>query len=735
MNSRYFRSAAIVVALGSSALAQSNTISRVRIPHVSAAPSLQDMIRGAHGNSLEVTDFKQRHPLDGAPASRSTTAYVSYDDKNLYVAFLCRESRSELRAHMSKREDISNDDTVSVSLDTFHDGKRAYEFFSNPLGIQADAVISEGSSSDDFSFDTQWKSEGKLTGDGYAVLFSIPFRSLRFDASNATWGVSLGRTIASNSELSTWPQITERVEAYVPQFAPVAQPEGVSAGRNIQLTPYAFVSQQRFLDDNADIPGMKHDTALRGGLDAKMVLRDHFTIDATVNPDFSQIESDEPQVTTNQRYEVFFPEKRPFFLENADYFDTPGEELLFTRRIVDPQYGVRVSGKAGDWIVAGMYADDRAPGKLEPLGSPLRDARAENFAGRLQRVFSGSSNVGVLFTRRQFGGNSVNLVDVDARVKLNENWIVSGQAIQSSGRTLDGSSANGTAVYTEIRQSGRNAFFSSAYRERTANFAGNELGFFRRTDIRQTRNEFDYTWHSEGGRLQSSGPQITSTIDWDRAGQLQDWNLDVPMWLRFKGPIAVSAGRTESFERYLGLGFRKHQSYATFSSSQFDKLSFDASLSKGNEINFFPGKGILPFLGNSQDSSAGLTWRPKTQLRVEQRYIYSRLGIGPRAVFNDHLSRTKVNYQFTKALSLRAIMDYHGTLPNPALVDLTKFKQLNFDVLMTYLIQPGTAFYIGYSDRYENLLLDPLTGLQRIGGPNKGTSRQLFAKLSYAFNF
>ena len=154
----------------------------IRVPPIADhAPRLEDFVSGNPGAAgLKITDFLQREPHDGAPVSQETTAYISYDDRNLYVAFVCKADPRTLRAHMVKSEDIAGDDSVSVSLDTFHDGQRAYEFFANPLGIQLDGITAEGVDDDDFSFDTVWQSKGRITKDGYVVLFSIPFKSLRF---------------------------------------------------------------------------------------------------------------------------------------------------------------------------------------------------------------------------------------------------------------------------------------------------------------------------------------------------------------------------------------------------------------------------------------------------------------------------------------------------------------------------------------------------------------------------
>ena len=518
-------------------MAQEKSKPSVQVPHVNRAPRLEDFINDTPREAeLRITDFRQRRPQDGSPASEATTAFLAYDDLNLYVAFVCKGDPRTLRAHLAKREEIAGDDEVSVSLDTFHDGQRAYEFFANPLGIQMDAITTEGTTTDDYSFDTVWQSKGRITADGYVVLLTIPFKSLRFNPrAGSTWGLALGRLIPRNNELSTWPHLTEKIEAYVPQFATANSPEHASSARNMQFIPYVFASRERILDHDEDTlaPKITRQTVHREGLDAKIVMHDSLTLDATVNPDFSQVESDEPQVTTNQRYEVFFPEKRPFFLENTDFFDTP-ETLLFTRRIVDPQFGLRLSGKIGNWKIGMLAVDDRAPGRQVLETDPLDAAHALNFAGRLQRLFGGSSSLGVMFTRRQFGPASTNLGSIDTRLKLGENWVFTGQYMRSFSLN-NGADLAGSAAFAELRHASRRFNSTTTYLDRSADFAGNDLGFFRRTDIRQVQQKFEFLWRPERGALLVAGPLPSGFATWNHAGQLQDWSADLPLYFSFKG--------------------------------------------------------------------------------------------------------------------------------------------------------------------------------------------------------
>src|SRR5260370_3398501 len=322
-----------------------------KIPRVHRAPKLEDFLENHPREAeLTVTDFRQNTPGDGTPATESTTVYLSYDDKNLYAVFVCHDEAGEIRAHLSKREASDQDDGVGVLLDTYRDFHRAYFFYSNPLGEQTDAIYTEGQGYD-FSFDTLWDTAGRVTSDGYVVFFSIPFKSLRFSSDpEQTWGVALYRVILRKSEYDYWPYVTQRVEGLTQQFAPVGGLENVSPGRNIQFIPYGLLANDRFLTQRnprtaAMPPGFVDKFEHRAGLDAKFVAKDALTFDLTLNPDFSQVESDDPQVTVNQRFAVFFPEKRPFFIENAGFFATP-IDLFFSRQIANPQFAPRVTVQA-----------------------------------------------------------------------------------------------------------------------------------------------------------------------------------------------------------------------------------------------------------------------------------------------------------------------------------------------------------------------------------------------------
>ncbi len=323
-------------------------------------------------------------------------------------------------------------------------------------------------------------------------------------------------------------------------------------------------------------------------------------------------------------------------------------------------------------------------------------------------------------------------------MRLTPNWTFTGQAIQSYRRNPDGAHVSGPAYYAELTRSGRHFTYSTNYSDRSPNFQS-DLGFIQRVDIRQGEQYASYLWRPNGKHLVSFGPTASALVNYNRLGQIQDWLAGGTFDVAWNGPTQLSLSRYETFELYLGQRFRKARSGFSFFTGWLKWLEMYGSYGQGSEINYSPAQGLPPFLGNSQSGSFGATFK-LPRLRLEESYLYSRLGArgdspveGSPAIFNNHIFRSKVNYQFSRALSLRTILDYYAVLPNPSLVKQDRFKQLTPDFLLTYLVNPYTAVYLGYTERYQNFGFDaagqPLYNLSR--APTTLSSRQLFVKISY----
>lgn len=818
------------------------------IPRLTRAPTLEDFLEMKPQSETalqmaKVTGFVQRDPHDGEKVSEETEAYLGYDQKNLYLVFVCFDDPKKVRARLSRREDIYDDDQVEVMLDTFHDRRRAYAFQTTPLGVQWDAIYTEASREEvngnfDTSFDTVWDSRGKVTSRGFVVWMAIPFKSLRFPATkDQEWGIILYRGIVRKNEDSFWPQVSYKVAGRLGQAATLYGLEGISPGRSIELIPYGIMRGFRGLDQRDPYnPYFQNATAQgQAGMDAKFVIHDHFVLDLTANPDFSQVESEDPQITVNQRFEVYFPEKRPFFLENEDYFRTPFD-LFFTRNIQDPSAGIRLTGKEGPYSAGLMATDDRAPGLAVPSFCPasspicsdsLSGVRSYFTIARVSRDIFKQSSVGAVYTDWECPttGEFNRVGGIDTRLKFNANWTLEGQAVVSSsnlqglnasnlettceyglypfssGNTGNNNYYAGPADKLDLKREGLHFSYEGIYDDISPGFV-TVPGFVNRVDIRGLYHIIDYRFRPKKGWVVDWGPSLNQRYVFDHEGNRLDTDYQPYLAIQGRGQTFIYLFPYEELRErlrpqdfyFLGLSvaqnqdYHEHRSGASFQTGYFKKVTVGASYDWGDGVNFVPAANALPqsLLGRLDTASGTLTIRPVKPLKIENTYLFERLRateneylfalqevalsetpglpIG-RGIFNNHIVRSKWNWQFTPRLSLRLILQYNSVLANTPgsqlylpmpcpqgtqvcpppepfypYTYLPTEKEFNTDFLLTYLIHPGTAVYVGYNSDLQNLnhelMQDPagLAGLYTAKG-YMNDSRQFFVKVSYQFRF
>ena len=745
----------------------------VHVPRVQTPPRLEDFLdmkppEELARNMAKIDDLRQYIPKYGEPITQATHVYLGYDDKHFYVVFVCFDSDpGKIRARLGRRDEIFDDDYVEIDLDTFHDHRRAYQLWSNPLGVQLDNIWTEGQGPD-FSFDTVWQSRGQVTEKGYVVWMAIPFDSLRFKpADEQTWGMILWRVIPRLSEEANWPGVYLTMDGLLSHEGTVHGISGISPGRNFQLVPYAFARSHRALDtiDPNNVHFVSDKLDPQAGLDAKFILKDSFVLDTTVNPDFSQVESDEPQITVDQRFEVFFPEKRPFFLENAGYFNTP-INLLFTRRIADPQFGARLTGKRGPYSLGILLADDQAPGKSVPAGDPLFGRTAKVGVFRLQREIFGQSSLGVIYTDRELAGGFNRVGGLDGHFKLGHQWAAAFQGVTSSTRLSDGSRLAGPAYKGYLRHTGQHFYYDLEYDDRSPGFftdvgflADNQVQrpFIRsrtitapnlRTDMRSASQYVLYQFRPESKWLISWGPSVSLNRMWDHSGRPLDAFHDVGMVWELPGftffEVFQTADRellrAQDFTSMAGDQAFSHRQNGFYVGSQIlPQLNFKTQYSRGTAINFLPPAGQPPALAQVTRANVDVTLRPLRPLRVENYYLLERLTdrADGGSIFNNHIIRSSWNWQFNREFSLRVILQYDTVLANASRTSLDTTKKFNADFLFTYLLNPWTAVYVGYNGDYQNVdLLTSPAGAELIrtrGFLNDG--RQFFVKLSYLVRF
>lgn len=716
-----------------------------------------------HGDAAlqmsKVSNFVQRDPHDGEKVTEPTDAYLGYDQKNLYVVFVCFDDPKKVRARMSRREDIYDDDQVEVMLDTFHDRRRAYAFQTTPLGVQWDAIWTEASREEvsgnfDTSFDTVWDSRGKVTERGYVVWIAIPFKSLRFPATQKQeWGIILYRGIIRNNEDAFWPHVSYKVQGRMGQAATLNGLEGISPGRSIDLIPYGIMRGFRALDTRDPTNPYFQKAMAQGqtGMDAKFVIRDHFVVDLTANPDFSQVESEDPQITVNQRFQVYFPEKRPFFLENEDYFRTP-IDLFFTRNIGDPSAGIRLTGKSGPYSLGVMATDDRSPGLAVPDNNLLSGTRSYFTIARASRDIFKQSSVGVIFTDWEYpSANEFNRIGgVDARLKFNPNWTLEGQAVVSSTNLGNGYRA-GPADKLDLKRDGLHFSYEAIYDDISPGFT-TVPGFVNRTDIRYAWQEADYRFRPRRGWIVDWGPTLINRYVFDHNDMRLDTDYAPYLAVQGRGQTFIYLFPYEELRERLrpadfftltqNQDYHEHSSGASFLSSYFPKVTLGASYHWGDGVNFVPPSTVAPFLARLDTGTATFVVRPVKPLKIENTYLFERLRTVGRShgILNDHILRSKINWQFTPKLSLRLILQYNALLANtPGTTNpytgLPTSRQFNGDVLITYLVHPGTAIYVGYNSDLQNLDVTPGVGVSNTARGYVNDSRQFFVKVSYQFRF
>ena len=742
----------------------------IQIPRIETAPTLADFegmqpdLRVSK-SMVKVTGFIAREPADGAEPSQNTDVYLAYDDHNLYAVFICWDKEpNKIRARMTRREDIFSDDSAEIMIDTFNDARRGYVFAANPLGVQWDALWTEGSigngqpadfSGFDSSFDTVWNSEGRLTGQGYMLLMAIPFKSLRFSSSDIQqWRIILNRSIPRTNENLFWPRISNQIQGRFNQAASATGIDHISPARNIQLIPYGLLRGFRDIDDRDPNHPFFESRTLQPeiGLDAKFILHDSFVLDATVNPDFSQIESDQPQITVNQRFAVFFPEKRPFFLENSNYFDSP-IRLVFTRNIGHPEFGLRLTGKSGPWALGILASDDRAPGEALSPSDPHAGDRATYTIARVSRDVLDQSTVGAIFTDREFAGGYNRVGGIDANLKLDPHWRLQGQAVTSSTFDVIAGTprADGLGYKLDLERTGRQLNLQSQYLDFSPNFE-TQTGFVNRVDLRQQILKSTYYWRPEGKFLISYGPTLEQFNIWDHSGT----PLDYFFYPGFR--VDMTRGTYVNFHPFGYDDVRLRPiDYGTLSrvtaypqpfwgidgaTSWFKQFELTAFFVSGAGVNFNPASGQAPSIGHEDQGNFTFTFHAAGRLRIDNAYLleHVRERDAHLTAVTNHIFRTKWNYQFTRNLSARLILQYNAVLSNTAISSLSPNKNFNTDFLITYLIHPGTAVYVGYNTDLgnldRNLGLDPLTGaILTTRNSFINDSRQFFVKASYLYRF
>ncbi len=719
------------------ALCHENSISYT-IPYTESIPEIDGKIsEGEWAGAERLYLDNETDPSQNIPALVDTEVFLMEDGLNFYVAFIAYDPEPDkIRVFYSDRDSCWDDDRVGVVIDTFNDERRAFQFYANPFGIQMDAIHDDIVESTDYSWNAIWDTNGKITENGYIVEMKIPLDQLRFPAGldKQTWGIDLVRYYPRNKRhrLSNNNK-NYNVSCYLCQLKKAEGFNQLEQDLNLRIVPTltATYSEDRpapLTDEWQD------DFKLDAGVDIRWGINQDSYLNATINPDFSQVEADVAQLNVNNTYSLYFPEKREFFLEGADYFNT-NLNLVYSRNISSPDYGIKITGKRDVHTYGLFYTNDETtnfiiPGNQGSYLASLEDMESRNSVFRYRSSVSRDIDLGVIFTDRRADGYSNTVAGIDGNIRLGNSDRIELQLMKSYSeypeiiRTYYGQEAkiDDIAYILDYSHDDGSWFWRTRYADFGDDFRA-DMGFVSRVDYRETDISGGHTWRfspeSNFNSISISGGWENS---YDEAGNKLGEEFDIT--LRADGALQSFIFLT--YRR--GEDFYYNTYFDTYSVSLFGRMrpaaGVDLSLdvSYGNDIDYLnirPGKqlSINPWI----DLQLG------KHFMASLRHNYQKMEVNGEKLYSINLSDLRFTYQFTIRSFIRATIQYSNTRYNQSLylfdID-SRATYLTTQVLYSYKINPQTRFFIGYSDTgYQN---DDLTKIYK-------TNRTLFTKCSYAW--
>jgi hypothetical protein len=578
---------------------------------------------------------------------------------------------------------------------------------------------SRSEASGDTSWNALYASAGQLVEDGWTAEMAIPVKSLRYPSRPPgepyRWGFQVRRQILSKDEAAVWAPVSRNDPNFLGQIGVLDGMTDLSTRRNIELLPSFTAVGSRALRPGGEFGS---DAVTEGGIGLKFGVTSGLTFDFTYNPDFSTIESDTQQIEVNHRFPINFPELRPFFLEGQEIYQIPGRpQPVQTRRIVDPRYGAKLTGKLGARTSIGLLvADDEAPGNVDEIGSSVFGKRATNILGRLKYDVYRNSHVGFIFTDREFLDSYSRMVGADTSLRLGQTHNFGFRVFAADQVDLNGVRKRGWSPTAAIMKTGRNLRYSFISNSLSPDFA-NQLSFVQRTDQISHMSNVSYRWWPESWIL-NWGPGFRYNRLHDFDWVLQNVDAGPNVNFAFANNITLDVSVNRDMERYRDIEFHKTRYSISGSVNTNRRILLSGNFGNGDQIRFIAD----PYLGRLVDYGATVTLRPSSRLQSVIKLDGNRF-TDPRTdtlAFDIKILRIQTTYQFTDRLLVRNIMERNT-------FDETLFA----NVLVTYRVNSGTVFYVGYDDRYQGgTAIDAVRyqddGLRR-------TNRTFFTKLQYLY--
>lgn len=699
----------------------------VALTRAEVAPKIDGVLDDAVWQAAKPwSGFVTAKPDYGKPASERTDVYLAYDRERIYAAFRCLDSEPDkIKTSICRRDNCDSDDWVALVLDTFADQQGGYMFVVNPSGIQMDGMLNQdGNANGDY--DMVWESAARMDGDGYAVEMAIPFKSLRYPfRKSLTMAFGAARVIVRKSEQAHFPEFNPEGGSMLTQFQRITLND-VKFAHNYELLPAVTFSQDHLQQQGSWQRGERQfDFSLTG----KLGITSDLTLDATYNPDFSQVESDAGQIDFNLRSSLFYSEKRPFFLEGKENFamaapmeQDPLYTVVHTRTIVDPLLGFKLTGKVGRRdMVSAIFALDEFPGRVaEEEGDDELAGRDAAFAVfRYKRSLRKDSFLGGFYTGREFAGAYNRVLGADGRFRLTPSSILEFHAFGSLSR--DGAGADtvgGSALGLRYNYNTRNWYIEAGFNDISRDFR-TDVGYVSRVGLTTLPWLVIHSIYPKSKFIQKIEPFWWGYVARDRfSGLFETANVLVTRFfmprqsqLRFDAILGneVFADRRFTINAWRVIGYTQI----------LKQLYLEAQVRRGDMIYY---DADAPFQGKGTSVSAALVFQPLAKLNNTFSLNFTDFfrKDGGEKIYDYTILRDRLTYQLNKYLFLRAIVEYN-----------TFYKRLAADLLASFTYIPGTVIYVGYGSAYEKVRWDAGERDYLPGDDLLRTKGSFFFKASY----
>lgn len=667
--------------------------------------------------STGLTGFKTFIPDYGKPHEEKTVVYISYDSENIYFAFKCYDSEPDkIKTSFSPRDKIRPDDWICINLDSNNDDQSLIALYTNPSGIQMDARWD--GQKEDHGVDIIFESAALIDNEGYNVEFKIPYKSLRYSRQDIVqMGVIFERKISRYSSQATYPSLDPEMAMNFLLANMKINFRDIKHYTLFEVLPAITYSNLKTAQNGelaVDVNEPEISATAKLGISSDLIL------DVTYNPDFSQVESDAGQVEENQRYALYYPEKRPFFLEGNEHYGFAGSggfdpfrSIVHTRQIVNPELGIKLSGKIGQQNhLAALYASDKLP---DP-DSEGQKQYARFTILRYKHSLKDDSYLGWFFTGREVLNGHNRVLGTDGKIRLGKSSIIGYHGATSI--TTDSMAQNPdheTAFGLSYDRNTRNSTVNISLQEISEGFE-TRTGYITRTGISRGRLMYSPHFFPKRGFIKSISPLITGNISKDKPSDLYEYMAGQGLSFVLPRSTNVTAVYSWSTEIFLNQKFEASGLYLRASSQIFRDLFISMNYLQGKRIRYIEN----PYQGYGNTINISANYQPTDHFNTYLSYIYTDFykDSNNEKVFDYSIIRSKNTYQINKYLFLRAIIEYN-----------TYNRDLITDFLASFTYIPGTVVHIGYGSMYERRIWNDQ---QYIEGKNLlETKRGFFFKASY----